>query len=231
MTDDVLQIALWLVWESGSFGSVQASCYGASRTARASRSLTGVGRWPFWRHCPQIPWSGYVPREIFNRSRPAFPTSPSQCHSQRAPNLLRLCWPGSGAMSAEQRVTYIDSSAIVKLVIAEPESKGLRRYISRRQPLVTTALARTEVARALLPIDPEAVARGEEALRRIQLLRVNDRVLRAAGRIEPAELRSLDAIHLASAGVLGPAVRQIVTYDERMADAAHAAGFTVAAPS
>jgi predicted nucleic acid-binding protein len=134
-------------------------------------------------------------------------------------------------MSAEQRVTYIDSSAIVKLVIAEPESKALRRHISRRQPLVTSALARTEVARALLPIGPEAVARGEEALRRIQLLRVNDRVLRAAGRIEPAELRSLDAIHLASAGALGPAVRQIVTYDERMADAAQSAGFTVAAPS
>jgi predicted nucleic acid-binding protein len=134
-------------------------------------------------------------------------------------------------MSAEQRVTYIDSSAIVKLVIAEPESKALRRHISRRQPLVTSALARTEVARALLPIGLEAVARGEEALRRIQLLRVNDRVLRAGGRIEPAELRSLDAIHLASAGALGPAVRQIVTYDERMADAAQAAGFTVAAPS
>jgi predicted nucleic acid-binding protein len=49
--------------------------------------------------------------------------------------------------------------------------------------------------------------------------------------MEPPELRSLDAIHLASAAILGPSVRQIVTYDGRMADAAAAAGWTVAAPT
>jgi predicted nucleic acid-binding protein len=134
-------------------------------------------------------------------------------------------------MSAEQRLTYVDSSAIVKLVVAEPESKPLRRYLSRRQPLVSSALARTEVARALMPSGPEAVARGEEALRRIQLLRVNDRVLSEAGRLEPRELRSLDAIHLASARHLGPSVEQIVTYDERMTAAARANGWSAAAPS
>ncbi len=133
-------------------------------------------------------------------------------------------------MSAEERLTYVDSSAIVKLAVAEPESTALRRFLSRRQPLVTSALARTEVARALLPSGAEALARGEEVLRRIQLVRVNDRVLRTAGRIEPPELRSLDAIHLASARELGPFVRQIVTYDERMAEAAAAAGWSVAAP-
>jgi len=133
-------------------------------------------------------------------------------------------------MSAEPRLTYIDSSAIVNLVVAEPESKALRRYLSRRQPLVSSALARTEVARALLPSGPEAVARGEDALRRIQLLRVNDRVLSEAGRMEPAELRSLDAIHLASASQLGPSVKHIVTYDERMAEAAKAIGWSVASP-
>ena len=134
-------------------------------------------------------------------------------------------------MSAEQRLTYIDSSAIVKLVVAEPESKALRRYVARRQPLVSSALARTEVARALMPGGAEAVARGHQALRSIQLLRVNDRVLSEAGRIEPAELRSLDAIHLASVSQLGAAVKQIVTYDERMAGAAAALGWFVAAPS
>src|ERR1700722_1060797 len=133
-------------------------------------------------------------------------------------------------MSAEQRLTYIDSSAIVKLAVAEPESAALRRYLSRRQPLVSSALARIEVARALLPSGAEAVARGEDVLRRIQLLRVNDRVLIEAGTLLPSELRSLDAIHLASAREFGPALRQIVTYDERMAAAAEAAGWTVAAP-
>jgi predicted nucleic acid-binding protein len=133
-------------------------------------------------------------------------------------------------MSAEQRLTYVDSSAIVKLVVAEPESKLLRRYLARRQPLVSSALARTEVARALMPAGSEAVARGHDALRRIQLLRVNDRVLSEAGRMGPPELRSLDAIHLASIGQLGAAVKQIVTYDERMAEAAAALGWSVASP-
>ncbi len=134
-------------------------------------------------------------------------------------------------MSADPRLTYVDSSAIVKLVVAEPESKALRRYLSRRQPLVSSALALTEVARALMPSGREAVTRGEDVLRRIQLLRVNDRVLREAGRMEPADLRSLDAIHLASARHLGPSVKQIVTYDDRMAEAARASGLSVAAPS
>ena len=61
-------------------------------------------------------------------------------------------------MSAE-RATYLDSSAIVKLAVAEPESAALRRYLRRRRPLVSSALARAEVARALLPLgeklDPE----------------------------------------------------------------------------
>ena len=134
-------------------------------------------------------------------------------------------------MSADQRLTYLDSSAIVKLAIREPESSALRRHLSRRQPLVSSALARTEVARALLPSGPAALARGEQVLRRIQLLRVNDRVLNEAGHLEPLELRSLDAIHLASAQQLGASVRRIVTYDDRMADAARRLGWTVVAPS
>ena len=133
-------------------------------------------------------------------------------------------------MSAEYRLTYLDSSAIVKLAVAEPESAALRRYLSRRRPLMSSALARTEVARALMPSGPEAVARGELVLRRIQLLRINDRVLSEAGRMTPAELRSLDAIHLASVRQLGLPVRQIVTYDERMADAAKACGWAVSSP-
>jgi predicted nucleic acid-binding protein len=133
-------------------------------------------------------------------------------------------------MSARRRLTYVDSSAIVKLVVAEPESKALRRYLARRQPLVSSALARTEVVRALMPSGEDAVARGQEVLRRVQLLRVNDRVLTEAGRLKPTELRSLDAIHLASASQLGASVGQIVTYDERMAEAAKAIGWSVASP-
>jgi predicted nucleic acid-binding protein len=133
-------------------------------------------------------------------------------------------------MSAEQ-ATYLDSSAIVKLVVAEPESRALRRYLARRKVLVASALVRTEVARAVLGVGPEAVTRVPEVLRRIDLVRVGDRVLVAAGGLAPAELRSLDAIHLATAQLLGSSLARVVTYDERMADAAVALGMKVAAPA
>src|SRR6476659_9766469 len=105
-------------------------------------------------------------------------------------------------MSAE-RATYLDSSAIVKLVVAEPESAALRRYLRRRRPLVSSALARAEVARALLPLGEAAARRGHEVLARLELLRVSDRILSAAGDLLPAELRTIDAIHLATAQHLG----------------------------
>lgn len=128
-------------------------------------------------------------------------------------------------------VTYLDSSAIVKLAVAEPESGALRRHLRRRRPLVSSAMARTEVLRALLPAGPAAVASGRSALADIDLARVNDRVLNTAGALLPNELRSLDAIHLATALQLGEVVRQVVTYDERMADAARALGLRTATPT
>src|SRR5262245_18440310 len=101
-------------------------------------------------------------------------------------------------MSAD-RATYLDSSAIVKLAVLEPESTALRRYLRRKRPLVTSALARTEVARALLPFGVAALTRGEDALTRLDVVRGNDQVLRSAGTLLPIELPSLDAIHLATA--------------------------------
>ena len=133
-------------------------------------------------------------------------------------------------MSAE-RVTYLDSSAIVKLAVEEPESAALRRYLRRRRPFVTSALARTEVARALLPLGQAAVRRGQDVLSRVDLVRINDRVLSNAGTLLPVELGSLDAIHLATAQQLGTDLARVVTYDERMAAAAGALGWSVSAPS
>jgi len=133
-------------------------------------------------------------------------------------------------MSAE-RAVYLDSSALVKLAIVEPESAALRRSLRRQQSHVTSALARTEVARAMMPFGPDALARGEAVLRHVDLVRINDRVLHIASALEPAELRSLDAIHLATAQLIGNDLKWVVTYDERMAGAATALGFTVRAPS
>ena len=126
--------------------------------------------------------------------------------------------------------TYLDSSAIVKLAVREPESLALRRYLRRREPVVSSALARTEVSRALLPAGDEAVTRGHGVLQRIDLVRVNDRILNAAGLLRPTELRSLDAIHLATAQELGDELRALVTYDDRMASAAKQLGYRIVQP-
>lgn len=125
---------------------------------------------------------------------------------------------------------YVDSSAIVKLAVREPESAALRRYLQRKAPLVASALARAEVLRALLPAGEEAVARGRSVLQRFDLLRINDRVLNEAGALLPAELRTLDAIHLAAARRLGDDLRALVTYDSRMAEAATQLDYRVVSP-
>jgi predicted nucleic acid-binding protein len=133
-------------------------------------------------------------------------------------------------MSAE-RATYVDSSALVKLAVREPESAALRRLLARRRLLVSSALARSEVMRALLPFGPEALRRGREVLARVELLRINHRILDAAGLLAPADLRSLDAIHLASAEQLGGDLRDFVTYDDRLASAAADRGMRVVRPA
>jgi predicted nucleic acid-binding protein len=139
------------------------------------------------------------------------------------------CWHGSALMSAE-RVTYLDSSAIVKLVVREPESSALRTHLRRRRPLVSSALARTEVIRALLPLGGPAVPLGHDVLALIAFVRINDRIIRTAGELMPVELRSLDAIHLASALQFDTDLRHIVTYDERMIDSAQFLGLKTASP-
>jgi len=128
-------------------------------------------------------------------------------------------------------VTYLDSSAIVKLAVAEPESPALRRHLRRRRPLVSSALARTEVLRALLPAGPAAIAAGQAVLTRLELLRVNGRVLLDAAELEPIQLRTLDAIHLATARRFGTELGALITYDERMQAAAIQLGFRTLSPA
>jgi uncharacterized protein len=126
--------------------------------------------------------------------------------------------------------TYLDSSAIVKLAVREDESVALRRYLRRRRPLVSSSLARTEVIRALLPGGEDAVAAGAKVLTRLDLVRVSTGVLDEAALLLPVDLRSLDAIHLATARRLGRDLGVILTYDERMAEAAMHLGHRVVAP-
>ena len=127
--------------------------------------------------------------------------------------------------------TYLDSSAIVKLVTAEPESAALRHYLRRRRLRVSSALARTEVRRAVMPDGDVALARATRALAGIELMRLSSHVLDLAGTLLPLELRSLDAVHLATAHRYGDHLRVVVTYDERMAVAAEQLGLRTAAPA
>lgn len=133
-------------------------------------------------------------------------------------------------MSAE-RVIYLDSSAIVKLAIQEPESRALRAYLRRRRALASSSLARAEVTRALAPLGDAAVGRGHDVLARIDLIRVSDRILTAAGWLQPGELRTLDAIHLATVQQIESDLLRIITYDERMTAGARLSGWSTVAPS
>lgn len=132
-------------------------------------------------------------------------------------------------MSAD-RITYLDASALVKLVDREPESPALRRFLRGRRALFASALVRTEVARAVLPLGPQLAKRARDVLAAVELVRVSDRILNVAGTLVPLDMRTLDAIHLATAQELEDDLARVVTYDDRIAAAASSLGMTVVSP-
>ncbi len=127
---------------------------------------------------------------------------------------------------------YLDSSALVKLVQRQVESDGLRRLLRRDgDELVTSALARVEVVRAVAAGGPPALDHARRLLSRIDQILLGTELLdRAAMLVPTVQLRSLDAIHLAAAQAVGGQLRAVVTYDRRMASAAAELGITVEAP-
>ena len=125
---------------------------------------------------------------------------------------------------------YLDASALVKLVVGEPESAALRRYLRSRPARATSALSRVEVARAVRRHGVHAVNRARLLFQRLDVLGLDDELLDRAASIEPSTLRSLDAIHLAAAQTLGSALTEIVTYDDRLAAAAAPLGLAAVAP-
>lgn len=129
---------------------------------------------------------------------------------------------------------YLDSSALVKLVAKESETTALRRYLGQNAdvPRVTSSLARVEVVRAVSGGGAQAVARARELLDRLYEVPLERSLLdRAAELRAPLALRSLDAVHLASALLLGSTLSAVLTYDARMAAAAVSIGLEVAAPT
>ena len=128
---------------------------------------------------------------------------------------------------------YLDSSALVKLVQREAESDALRRFLRRNRAdhLVTSALARVEVVRAVLIGGPSALAHARRQLSRLDQVMLSTEMLDRAATLSPnMQLRNLDAIHLAAAQVVGADLRAVVTYDRRMADSAKELGIVVESP-
>lgn len=125
---------------------------------------------------------------------------------------------------------YLDSSAIVKLIVEESESAALERFLDDVAALASCGLARVEVPRAVAEYGPDTASRARSMLAGIHLVPLGDVLLDAAGSLA-AGLRSLDAIHVTAARQLGEDLDCVVTYDHRMAAAAAAMGMTVASPS
>jgi predicted nucleic acid-binding protein len=128
---------------------------------------------------------------------------------------------------------YLDSSALVKLVHTEDETPALRSYLRlhRSDRQITSTLARTELARAASLRGPATLTAARQLLRLTQQIDLDRPLLDAVGVLETVPpLRTLDAIHLASARTV-PELRSIVTYDRRMAAAAESLGLAVESPA
>ena len=128
------------------------------------------------------------------------------------------------------RYVYLDTSAFMKLITPEVETAALQRYLGSRSLRVSSALLRTEALRAAMRVSQEHVAKTRRQLRNIALIDIGRELLEQAGSLA-ADLRSLDAIHVAAALSLGDDLGEVVTYDGRMISAAAAHGLTVVHPS
>jgi uncharacterized protein len=130
-------------------------------------------------------------------------------------------------------VIYLDSSALVKLALSEPESAALARWLAERadQPLVSSTLHRSEVPRAVWIAEPGALPRSYRVIRRIARVALTQEVLDISATVPPKTLRFVHAIHLASALALKRDLVAFVAYDEHLLNAAKEAGLPIASPA
>ena len=128
---------------------------------------------------------------------------------------------------------YLDTSAALKLLVQEDESDALEAWLGERPdvPRVTSALTRVELVRACRRLDPALVPAATGFLSGLDTIPLRDWVLETAAALPDRALRSLDAIHLASAVVMADALEALVAYDERLLAAAARLGITTAAPA
>ncbi|MET0188033.1 MAG: type II toxin-antitoxin system VapC family toxin [Pseudonocardia sediminis] len=126
---------------------------------------------------------------------------------------------------------YLDTSAFLKLVWEEEGSVELLDRVGHRTDVGSSALLAVEARRGAARSDPTTIPRVDLLLSRLTLVAIGDAVVESASRLPARTLRSLDAIHLATALLLGTDLQEFVTYDTRLADAATAQGIrTVVSP-
>jgi predicted nucleic acid-binding protein len=127
---------------------------------------------------------------------------------------------------------YLDSSALVKLVISEPESDALRRFLADSSELYSSRIAAVEVHRAVArQTERDAGKQVDAVLETLRFMELDEAMALAAAVASPRTLRTLDAMHLASATAMASGLQGFVTYDARLAAAARDAGLEVATPS
>ena len=128
-------------------------------------------------------------------------------------------------------IAYLDSSALVKLMVREDETSALEADLANRDGLVTSSLAMVECRRAAGRAGNRRVLqRVSDVLDAVYLLDLTNPILDQASNVRPAPIRSLDAIHIATAISIGDVDLDVITYDDRMAEAARANGLRVAHP-
>ncbi len=132
---------------------------------------------------------------------------------------------------ASGQLVYLDTSALVKLVVQEPESNALRRALRGRGYRVSSEIAVVELLRATRRHMPHLERLALAVLAGLALHPLDHRTLIRAARLDPPSLRTLDAIHLASALELMPYVAGFFTYDQRLQEAGRHAGLAIQAPS
>ncbi|MBP2321146.1 putative nucleic acid-binding protein [Kibdelosporangium banguiense] len=127
---------------------------------------------------------------------------------------------------------YIDTSAALKLLAEETHSQAFAAYYDNNasSSWVSSTLLRIEVMRAVTHVMPHAIPDARDLLLAFDYINMDDDIVDAAMNEPDRGLRSLDAIHLATARVLGQELDGLVTYDDRLAKAATDAGFAVISP-
>ena len=126
---------------------------------------------------------------------------------------------------------YLDTSGLAKLVVNGAETASLRSWIGQRRDrsLVTNIIGAVELQRLSARVSQQALATAVILLGRIDLLDLTPAALALAGQLPPPEVRTLDALHIASAAQLAD-LEVLITYDRRMAQAAVGYGIRVESP-